>query len=171
MTFIEKLSNGLRYAKSDFSKLSSLDHHDVKPKEDQVKCALYRALSEEGYLVHVEAACARNGERCDLFAVALDGHRAAIEIKSAWGGVGWVNKPLEQSATWKADIEKLLALQENENADSGYFVLCLAYQFESRWESVLKNEVQNIGGKQVLDFEISEWNGLDRISFYIKKVF
>lgn len=165
----DALRTGLMLAKSNYIDISKLSHLDVKPKEDQIKCAIYRALSECGDLVHVEASLSRNGERCDLFAVSGE-IRSAIEIKTAWAGKGWVNKPVEQSATWDYDIKKLTSLHESELADSCYFVLCLAYELGSKWEEVFKAEALKRECELVDDFEISNWNGLNRIAFYIKQV-
>jgi hypothetical protein len=51
------LREGLDLALADFRHIArTADLRDVKPKEDQVKCALYKTLVDVGYRVHVEAA-------------------------------------------------------------------------------------------------------------------
>jgi len=165
------IENGLKYAQEDYLKIALGKFNDVKPKEDQVKCALYRSFSEANYLVHVEASYARNAGRCDLVAIAKKKDYIAIEIKTAWAGTGWVNKPKEQASSWKKDIEKLKSMKKSGFAKHGYFVLSFAYEQSTKYHQQLHTEIQALNGIELPFFQIEDWNGLNAIQFCIVKVF
>ena len=174
---IDIIRRGLDFAARDYMGISKTEPFDVKPKEDQIKCGLYRALAEANFLVHVEAACpraalARNGARCDLLAIKRD-KRIAIEIKTAWAADGWVNKPEEQATAWEKDIAKLRALHEQKFADAGLFVLCLAFQAPSRAAEQLREKIiQIVGDKNVVGpFGIQTWRRLNNVQFFVSRVF
>lgn len=172
MPVIKCIENGLSLAAKDYERIAKLGDikFDVKPKEDQIKCALYKVFSDSGYLVHVEASYARNKDRCDM--LARKGRSTiAIEIKTAWAGVGWVNKPIEQASSWNLDIDKLLSLRESGSATHGFLIICLSYQKGSKWEEVLKSEVNKLDAQSYPSFKIQEWNGLTEIQFYLIEVF
>lgn len=172
MSIVKHVENSLYLAAKDYESIAKLgnDKFDVKPKEDQVKCALYKEFTDSGYLVHVEASYARNKGRCDV--IARKGKSTvAIEIKTAWAGVGWVNKPSEQASSWSLDIDKLLSLRESGSATHGFLIICLSYQKGSKWEEVLKSEVYKLDVQSYPSFKIQEWNGLTEIQFYLIEVF
>lgn len=172
MSLRKAIDAGLKFAADDFKKISMLGSFDVKPKEDQVKCCLYKSLTEFGYTVHVEASYARNGGRCDLIAIEPNsGARAAIEIKTAWAGGGWVNKPKEQMASWRKDIVKLMTLQTNECVEAGILVICFAYERESEWQVKVRNEIDALGGTCLPPFELSAWNRLNEAQFFVIEAF
>lgn len=80
MSILKAVHAGLDRAGKDCVKISGLQGLDVKPKEDQVKCALYRELSSRGYLVHVEARYPLGNQRCDLVVIDEENDRSvAIE--------------------------------------------------------------------------------------------
>ena len=154
MTVLDIVQRGLEFAKHDYLRIAASKTFDVKPKEDQIKCALYRAFSEREYLVHVEASYARNSGRCDLV-VSKDSKNVAIEIKTAWAGCGWVNKPNEQAESWLKDIDKLSALQEDENINTGLFIICFAYEHDSHGETQLRQKINEIIKSEAIEsFEI-----------------
>ena len=172
MSVVKSIYAGLSQAGKDYVRISEAKNCDVKPKEDQIKCAIYRALCDNKYLVHVEARYPDADQRCDLIAIDQStNERVAIEIKTAWAGRGWINKPTEQASTWRADIEKLLILQKNGWVESGYFVLCFAYEEGSPSEGRLRVEIEGIGGEWTVPFSISSWNGLNKIQFMVLNVF
>lgn len=81
---------------------------EVKPKEEQLRSAMYRHYTNQGFLVHVEAGYPDCGAECDLRVAGRKGGRERwIEIKTAWGGIGWNGKPAELAASWEADLNKL----------------------------------------------------------------
>lgn len=172
------LKTGLAYATEEYKQLAELHSDDqicdVKPKEDQLKCALYRAFAERGYLVHVEASYERNGEECDLIASKSGEATIAIEIKTAWAGKGWINKPKEQAASWRKDIEKLNALRHGNTAkaDEGYFILCFAYEKDSLGEQAVRRELSELDINNCMDsFSICDWNGLNAIDLYTVRIY
>lgn len=172
MSALKCIHAGLVQAEQDYVRISEAERYDVKPKEDQIKCALYRAFCDNKYLVHVEARYPGAGQRCDLIVIDQStNERVAIEIKTAWAGQGWVNKPAEQSSSWRADIEKLLALHEKGWVESGYFVLCFAYEDGSLSEGKLRAGIETLGGKWTAPFSIANWNGLNKIQFLVLNVF
>ncbi|HEX2580535.1 MAG TPA: hypothetical protein VHL08_00985 [Dongiaceae bacterium] len=124
MNFLKSLKNGLIDASKDYMSISSRDLRDVKPKEDQIKCALYAHLRQGGYSVHVEGAYQSRG-RCDLRAYQNDGSMGdiLIEIKTAWAGPGWVNKQDEQFSSWEEDCGRLRDAIAERDAESGVFIL------------------------------------------------
>jgi len=169
---------GLTYAREDYKRLAELHPNkqicDVKPKEDQLKCALYRAFAERGYLVHVEASYERNGGECDLLASKSGEATIAIEIKTAWAGQGWTNKPKEQAASWRKDIEKLNTLRHGNTAkaDEGYFILCFAYEKGSQGEQAVRRELSELDTNNCMDsFSICKWNGLNAIDLYTVRIY
>lgn len=172
MRHLEVIQAGLIQAEQDYIRISETINYDVKPKEDQIKCAIYHKFCDNKYLVHVEARYPEASQRCDLIVIDQStNERVAIEIKTAWAGQGWINKPTEQASAWRADIEKLLALQEKGWVDSGYFVLCFAYEEDSPSEIKLRSEIETLGGKWTAPFSIINWNGLNKIQFLILNVF
>lgn len=170
---MDTLLRGLDFAVADYVRIAERRAHDVKPKEDQIKCGLYRAFSESGHLVHVEAAYERHGNECDL--VVIDGDvETAIEIKTAWAGQYWNNKPPEQAGTWAKDIEKLMGLADRPHVNAGIFILMLAFQEGSSAERALRCEIERIGCEPAFQSDripIAEWNGLDRLQYFVFRVF
>lgn len=171
---IETIRRGLDYAAKDYGLIALLDHKDVKPKEDQIKCALYRALSEDGYSVRVEPSTSRDGCRCDLLAVR-GADSVGIEIKTAWAGSGtWVNKYVEQSRSWAADIERLKELSQEQAASAGYFVLGFVHERGSRAEATLRQHIAAMEGDAVVEpvsLDLPNWNGLDSMEFHVMRIF
>ncbi|TWA74049.1 hypothetical protein FBZ82_10162 [Azospirillum brasilense] len=171
---IESIRHGLDYAAKDYGLIALLDHKDVKPKEDQIKCALYRALSEDGYSVRVEPSTSRGGCRSDLYAVRGD-DSIGIEIKTAWAGSGkWNNKYTEQSNSWTADIERLKDLCQGQAMSAGYFVLGFVHERGSRAEATLRRHIAAMEGDAVVEpvpMDLPNWNGLDSMEFHVMRVF
>ncbi|WP_433884694.1 hypothetical protein [Pseudomonas vranovensis] len=166
------IQDGLKYAEADYVSIAKRGRFDVKPKEDQLKCALYRSFCEGGFLVHVEAGYARKAGRCDLFAASSSSTSSvAIEIKTAWAGNGWINKPAEQQRSWEMDINKLRALEGGDWANAGYFILCFAYEKGSLPEVKLRKSVSALGGVLSAPFVLDDWNGLNEAQFCVVKVF
>lgn len=173
MDVLNIVRHGLEYAKTDYLQIAALEKFDVKPKEDQIKSALYRSFSEHNYLVHIEASYTRNGGRCDLVA-SKNGKKIAIEIKTAWAGSGWVNKPNEQAESWLKDVRKLMTLQADDSVKAGLFIICFAYEHNSKGEVQLRqkiNEVIQAIKPELEPFEIATWNGLNNIQFFVYQVF
>lgn len=174
MTDISNIAEGLALAERDYKLIAKNGtQKDVKPKEDQIKCALYKVFNDKGYLVHVEASLDTSRERCDLIAYKGRSHVVAIEIKTAWAGVGWVNKPAMQASTWVADIQKLIKLRKNEYVTHGFFILCFCYEKNSNGENGLRKEISNIFKLGYFEFKpikIKSWNGLNEIQFFVLEV-
>ena len=167
---LEILKRGLGYTLQDYKQISALESDDVKPKEDQIKCGLYRAFSEEEHLVLVESAYSRNGMRCDLRINKRDRGEIAIEIKTAWAGDGWVNKPDEQARTWAKDVEKLSSLITEQSLVAAYFILVFAYQAGSTGERLLRERIDRISLRQpcvIETEEIGDWNRLNRLQCFV----
>jgi hypothetical protein len=172
MPVYTSIKAGLKYAEADYVSIAERGRFDVKPKEDQIKCALYRSFREAGFLVHVEAGYQRKAGRCDLFAACGSGKSTvAIEIKTAWAGTGWTNKPAQQRRSWEVDIDKIQALAGGDWANCGYFILCLAYEKGSTSELRLRDEVSTLGGELLPPFVLADWNGLNEAQFCVVKVF
>ncbi len=172
MSVAKIIENGLVLAEKDYSRIAKLKvKFDVKPKEDQVKCALYKAFCDNGYLVHIEASYAKNGERCDLLAIKENKNFVAIEIKTAWAGKGWVNKPVEQVLSWLTDIEKLRGLIKDRRTLKGYFILCFAYENGSKSEAALRKEIYKLPKLvELAPVKIEKWNGLTELQFFVVEV-
>ncbi len=168
------IESGVKYACNDYVAISQFGSFDVKPKEDQLKCAFYRAFSEANFIVQAEAALERKGARCDLLVIG-ENKRVAIEFKTAWAGDGWVNKPPAQQKTWLADINKLKNLREKQFADIGFFILCLIYQKESIYEKKIKDAMNNLFEHDPefisVPTEIKNWNGLNHFQVFSWRVF
>ena len=180
------IKRGLESAASDFVSIAEIgqfagkrrfDSHifDVKPKEDQVKCALYRAFVDDGYLVHVEAGYITPYDtgRCDLIAVK-DDYRIAIEIKTAWAGGGWVNKSEEQARSWHRDVSKIETLIMEKLIDSGVFVLCFIYECACTAEYLIRDKISEIFKAEsdplIQEVILNHWNGLNRMEFFVLNV-
>lgn len=163
---------GLDAAVRDYQQIATGRHHDVKPKEDQIKCCLYKSFTDAGRLVHAEAAYQRNGGRCDL--MVLGGLPVGIEIKTAWAAPGWKNKAPEQFDCWLQDIEKL---KENRDAFGGwesYFVLLVASQNQSTPQKSLLEKLAELQEQYACEIseptQIEEWNGLNSLQYFIFRI-
>tara|TARA_B100000745_G_scaffold225022_1_gene150468 strand:+ start:1460 stop:2023 length:564 start_codon:yes stop_codon:yes gene_type:complete len=169
MSVIATIENGISLATKDYIRIVNFGNKkfDVKPKEDQIKCCLYKAFCDAGYLVHVEASYARNGGRCDLIAYNHASDSVALEIKTAWGGTGWNNKVSEQVSSWKSDLKKLQTLMAAEPVTHRYLLVCFCYQKGTQPEEALKAELDKLEAKAYEPFVFSEWNGLTEIQFYL----
>jgi len=136
---------GLNRAMRDYAALFEIGTHDVVPKEDQIKCAIYSAASAAGYLVHVEGARLRNKGRLDLKLIAAgDDPRAsaAIEIKVAWAGRpgdGWDNSG--QLQAWVKDLVNLQDI-ETPGLVARYFVLAFAYQ--DKFDATVRRKIEEL---------------------------
>lgn len=171
---IALIRQGIDYALVDYCRLAEKPLGvDVKPKEDQLKCALYRAFTEAGHVVHVEGGYERGGAECDLM-VSMR-RPVGIEIKTAWAAAsadGWKNKPGYQTSTWSEDIRKLRTLAER-GFGSGFFVMLFSYQAETVGEKTLRGRMSGLG-RPVICTEprgLTLWNGLDTLECYAWRVF
>lgn len=168
---ITLLRQGIDYALDDYCHLAERPLGvDVKPKEDQLKCALYRAFTEAGHVVHVEAGYERGGAECDLMVAMRP--PVGIEIKTAWAATRWNNKPPDQAETWTKDYGKLRSLPER-GFGAGFFVLLFAYAAGTNAEASLRAVIADLG-RPALCTEpraISLWNGLDSLECSAWKVF
>lgn len=153
-----------------------MDPQEVKPKEDQIKCALYAALKNSGAVVHVEATY--NGEHkqvCDLRAKFGETYHW-IEIKTAWAAPGWVNKLNEQVGTWCKDIERLRGVEPGPNAAEAYFVLFVFYGRDSPAAKAMLSVVEELDGTLECLFrgDVSvgfDWhNGLNAFQYSLWRV-
>ncbi len=168
------LKQGIGYALGDYCRLSEKPLGiDVKPKEDQLKCALYRAFTETGHVVHVEGGYARAKGKCDLM-VAIDGSHKPIglELKTAWAATRWNNKPPEQAAKWANDYEKLRSLPDR-GFGAGFFVLLFAYAADTAAEESLRAMIDGLGNPDLRTEPraITLWNGLDSLECFAWRVF
>lgn len=163
---------GLDAAIADYQQIAMAQHHDVKPKEDQIKCCLYKAFKDAGRLVHTEAAYHRNGGRCDL--MVLGDPTVGIEIKTAWAAPGWQNKLSEQVQDWLTDIEKLKANKDAFGGWSSYFVLLVASQDKSTPQTNLLEKLAELQGQYPCEpsapCKIEEWNGLNTLQYFVFKI-
>ena len=162
---------GMKVAVADYVKIAKLSWRlDVKPKEDQLKCAIYHTFSEARHLVHVERAYERGGGECDL--VIASSNPVAIEIKTAWAGKGWCNKPKEQAETWDADIRRLQGLRP-QSFSAGYFILLFAYESDTRAEMSVREKLSTLGTPtiHISPTEMNEWNGLNRLECMAYRIF
>lgn len=157
------LIHGVHLAMDDYCRIAERPLGvDVKPKEDQLKCALYRAFSEAGKLVCVETGYERAGGKCDL--VVAMRRPVGLELKTAWASTGWKNKPAEQAKSWNRDLERLATLAD-KGFGAGFLVLMFAYEAGSKPEAVLRAKTNDLG-KPSLHTEprkLTLWNGLDRL--------
>ena len=170
MSNIDILIRGLDYAVNDYIQIARINEHDMKPKEDQIRCGLYRALSETNYLVRVEAAYSYNGNRCDILARLPDQPDIAIEVKTAWAGTGWANKPDEQAQNWMKDMAKLQELARTTSLQSAYFILLLAFEEGAKASKKLRERIDRITGYRLYPspvYEIGQWNGLNRLQYFL----
>jgi hypothetical protein len=170
MNDIDILIRGLDYAVNDYIRIARINEHDTKPKEDQIRCGLYRALSEADYLVRVEAAYSYSGSRCDILARQPDQPDIAIEVKTAWAGTGWANKPDEQAQNWLKDMVKLQELVRTTSLQSAYFILLLAFEEGAKASRKLHERIERITGYRVYPsqtYEIGKWNGLNRLQYFL----
>jgi hypothetical protein len=94
------------------------------PKEEQLRCSMYASLKPRCRLVRVEGGYrdpdSGGKSECDIVATPFTGKEIWIELKRAWEGKGWVNKPEEQLTAWAIDIQKL---ENRPPGSSGAFVL------------------------------------------------
>lgn len=168
------LIKGIDYALADFEQIAKGRlGRCVKPKEDQLKCAIYRAFSEAGYVVHVEPSYERAGGECDL--IVADTKPIAIEIKTAWGGTtadGWQNKSSEQHGDWLKDISRLDSLSR-DTYQAGVFVLLFAYEEGSDGEELVRAKIAKLQPayfrSKIID--IGNWNGLNKAECSLIQVF
>lgn len=171
-SLIKNIKIGIDYAVDDYRRIASLKIRDVKPKEDQLKCAIYRSLSEAGYLVHVEARDFQGYSRIDL--LSYKGRKTfAIEIKTSWCGPRWVNKYAEQAGKWVADISRISDLMVNGHINDGLFVLALAYREGYSGLDNMRMQIDGLTNVKLLhqcETVIDEWNGLDKIEFLVWRV-
>jgi hypothetical protein len=170
MNNIDILIRGLDYAVNDYVRIAQINEHDIKPKEDQIRCGLYRALSEANYLVRVEAAYSYSGDRCDILARQPDQPDIAIEVKTAWAGTGWANKPDEQAQNWMKDMAKLQELVRTTSLQSAYFILLLAFEEGAKASKKLHERIGRIAGCRIYPspvLEIGKWNGLNRLQYFL----
>lgn len=172
MNVSEILWSGLKFAEQDYSAIAGSQVTDVKPKEDQIKCAVYHAFSNQKYLVHVEKGYSRNGGRCDLIAFNKAKTKSiAIEIKTAWAATGWVNKPKDQEKSWRYDIGKLKSLRKNRQVTSGIFVLCFIYEDGCRSEKNFRQKISKLQGIASKPIQIKWGTDLNRLQFIVCTVF
>jgi excisionase family DNA binding protein len=98
-------------AATDLMKIAASGPRERLPKEEQIRCSMYANLKPHCALLQAEAGyCdADDGDKCecDLCALLADGTRCWIEIKRAWEGSGYVNKPHELQTSWQTDVGKL----------------------------------------------------------------
>jgi len=170
------IRRGLDLAIEDYCSVAALGTDDVKPKEDQIKCALYHVFRSIGYRVHIEAAITRNGQRCDVRVVAPGDKSIVIEIKTAWAGKGWNNKPNEQGSSWRKDIDKLAALPAFNKSQvvDRFFVLLIASQ--DGYDTRLSDQVKALQGPGVDCLQdaktsiIENWQGIDQLKYLLFRV-
>lgn len=168
---INLIRQGIDYALDDYCRLAEKPLGvDVKPKEDQLKCALYRAFTEAGHVVHVEGGYERGGAECDLM-VAMR-RPVGIEIKTAWAATGWNNKAPEQADTWHKDLDKLKTLPA-KGFGTGFFVLMFAYAAGTAAEETLRAVIADLGRPTLRTEprELTLWNGLDSLECFAWRVF
>lgn len=168
---IALIRQGIDYALDDYCRLSEKPMGvDVKPKEDQLKCALYRAFTEAGRVVHVEGGYARAKGKCDLM-VAMR-KPVGLELKVAWACTSWNNKPPEQAATWVRDYEKLKTLPD-KGFGAGFFVLLFVYSANTVAEGSLRTVIADFGKPCLCTEprEINLWNGLNTLEGMAWRVF
>jgi hypothetical protein len=170
------IRRGLDLAIEDYGGVAALGTDDVKPKEDQIKCALYHVFRCIGYKVHIEAAIARNGRRCDVRVVAPGDKSIAIEIKTAWVSKGWNNKPKEQGDSWCQDVDKLAtmtAFGKSEVVDR-FFVLLIASQ--DGYDARLSDQVKRLQAPKVECLQatkksiIENWQGINQLEYLLFRV-
>ena len=173
MSFVEALEQGLMWACEDYTKIASgWLGSDVKPKEDQIKCALYEAFRAAEYHVHVEPSH-ESDTRCDLIVKQGNGSHVGVEIKTAWAATNWMVKPSEQERNWKYDIEKLKMLIKDDSIKKGYLIVLLASEKDSPAEKKLRDMIQTLPAcrkSRVGPVPITPWNGLDMLQFFVVTV-
>lgn len=130
--------------------ISRNDPREVKPKEEQLRSAMYRHYSNQGFLVHVEAGYPESGAECDLRVAGRNGGRERwIEIKIAWGGKGWNGKPGELAAGWEGDLCKLRHLAPE--GSKRYLVVFGFFDRPLDGSSLgLRTKLAEVGGRPLL---------------------
>lgn len=168
------LERGIAFAFDDYRRIAERPLGiDVKPKEDQLKCALYRAFIEAGHMVQVEGGYKRGRDKCDLMVAMRE--PVGLELKTAWAGdpdEGWQNKPDDQAKTWHKDLDKLNTLPA-KGFGAGFFVLLLAYLPGSRELPAMRERVAKLGEPFIATEPraIPSLNGLDTLECYAWRVF
>jgi len=167
------LKTGLDFSLADFQYIARVpNRHDVKPKEDQIKCAIYRALVDSGHRVHIEAAYERSGKKCDVRATRRN-NTLWLEIKTGWAGTGgWVNKLREQIAAWQGDIKRLVRVGE---PDQKLFVLFLFTQSGAPCAIRAVDAARKVGRSHELILDsgptkLPVWNGLDEAQYFVWRI-
>jgi len=93
------------------------DPYEEIPKEELIRSACYARCSRYG-TVFVESSYTPNTRsECDLWLSGTRRWRETwLEIKRAWAGPTWNNKPGEQGADWLFDIQKLADARQGRRA-------------------------------------------------------
>lgn len=119
-----------------------LQPFEALPKEELIRSACYAMCSRRG-TVFVESRYADSPDdarnESDLW-LARSSHwdETWVEIKRAWAGPGWTNKPGEQEACWMYDVEKLA------DAARGRRAFFLVSVFNGDMEHVLAPKFANV---------------------------
>ena len=84
------------------------DPYEALPKEELIRSACYARCSRYGTVFIETPYTAKARSECDLWLSRTRRWRETwLEVKRAWAGPTWNNKPSEQGAGWLADIQKL----------------------------------------------------------------
>ncbi|MFC1805960.1 hypothetical protein ACFL09_03170 [Planctomycetota bacterium] len=108
MTWRELVAGAVECALEDLARVAGNHPHEVMPKEEQARSAMYAFLRGAAAVVHVEATYPGTRQECDLRVKPARGRREIwIELKNTWWVRGWDNSATELA--WKAgvDIKKL----------------------------------------------------------------
>lgn len=177
-TFVSLIRTGLEGAVADYQVIAKVAHRDVKPKEDQIKCHIFKSFVDAGQRVHVESAGIEKGSRTDISVISKseDSYASNIEIKTAWAATGWNNKPQEQFSSWCKDIEKLKRSVSSSDMVN-YFVLLVAFEENSSAQDALCNVRKQFsaldGVEELVVSSVSKmanWNHLDSIQYFIFQI-
>lgn len=177
-TFVSLIRTGLEGAVADYQAIAKVAHRDVKPKEDQIKCRIFKSFTDAGYRMHVESAGIDKGSRIDISVISKseDSYVSNIEIKTAWAATGWNNKPQEQFSSWCKDIEKLKKTASASDI-ANYFVLLVAFEENSGAQDALcdvRKQLSALDGVEELVVstvsKMADWNRLDAIQYFIFQI-
>lgn len=96
---------------ADLNSIAAAEPNERLPKEEQIRASVYAVLRPIAKVVAVERGYwpIESGakQESDIWMRGRSGEEAWIEIKRAWAGQSFTNRPRSQVSSWDGDLEKL----------------------------------------------------------------